>query len=222
VRFRDRSTGTTEGSKLSARTILYVAGGILGLLVVLRLGASMLSGGAAAPTSDRTGPTGIVSTADAPPPPPGTRSSEFPVAVDGTRLQVKVIALGDHPAECSAASIDTGGAVRTVYHHRCTSEDQTDRYFFLVQVTNLADARVYVSLDNISIATSTGPSKEPFPTPPLGSDSTRFLPVSRAIAAGQVLKGWITVDGTDGFIPVGLTYADGEEILTVSFDGTWV
>jgi len=61
-----------------------------------------------------------------------------------------------------------------------------------------------------------------FATPPLGSDSTRFLPESRAIAAEQVLKGWITTDGTDGFIPVGLTYADGEEILTVAFDGTWV
>ena len=223
VRFRDRSAGKTEGSKISARTGLIVAGSVIGLLIVVRLGASLLSGEPQAPSA--TGgpaPTGTVGTGDAPPPPAGSRSSNFPIAVDGTRLQLKVIALGDHPAECAAESLQVGTVVRTVYHHRCISEDQSDRYFFLVQITNLADARVYVSLDNFSIATSSGSSRVPFATPPLGSDSTRFLPASRAIAAEQVLKGWITVDGTDGFIPVGLTYADGEETLTVAFDGTWV
>jgi len=223
VRFRDRSAGKTEGSKISARTGLIVAGSVIGLLIVVRLGASLLSGEPQAP-SDTGGPepTGTVGTGDAPPPPVGSRSSNFPIAVDGTRLQLKVIALGDHPSVCEAESLEVGTVVRTVYHHRCASVDQGDRYFFLVQVTNLADARVYVSLDNFSITTPTGSSRGPFATPPLGSDSTRFLPASRAIAAEQVLKGWITVDGTNGFIPVGLSYVDGEETLTVAFDGIWV
>jgi hypothetical protein len=222
VRFRDRSAGKTEGSKISARTGLIVAGSVIGLLIVVRLGASILSGEPQAPAATGPAPTGTLGTGDAPPPPAGSRSSSFPIAVDGTRLQLKVIALGDHPAECAAESLEVGTVVRTVYHHRCASEDPGDRYFFLVQVTNLADARVYVSLDNFSIATSSGSSRAPSANPPLGSNSTRFLPASRAIAAEQVLKGWITVDGTDGFIPVGLTYSDGEEILTVAFDGTWV
>jgi hypothetical protein len=223
VRFQDRSAGKTEGSKFSARTGLLVAGGLIGFLIVLRLGASLLSGDPQAVTATGgTGPTGIVGSGDAPPPPPGSRSSNFPTAVDGTRLQLKVIALGDDPAECAAESLEVGNVIRTVYHHRCSSEDPTDRYFFLVQVTNLADARVYVSLENLSISTSTGSSRVALATPPLGSDSTRFLPESRAIAAEQVLKGWITVDGTDGFIPAGLSYADGEEALIVAFDGTWV
>jgi hypothetical protein len=111
--------------------------------------------------------------------------------------------------------------IRTVYHHRCSSNERDDRYFFLVEVTNLTDARVFVSLENFTVGAPGGSGSTPFANPPLGSNSTRFLAESRAIAAGQVLKGWITFDGTDGFNPEGLTYADGEELLTVDFEGDW-
>jgi hypothetical protein len=39
---------------------------------------------------------------------------------------------------------------------------------------------------------------------------------------GGSLEGWITVDGTDGFLPKGLTYADEQERLTVEFEGRCV
>ena len=42
------------------------------------------------------------------------------------------------------------------------------------------------------------------------------------MAAHQSIKGWITIDGTDGFLPVALVYADGDEVLRVRFQGDWV
>jgi len=50
----------------------------------------------------------------------------------------------------------------------------------------------------------------------------RFFPPSTGIVASGRLKRWVTVDGTDGFLPTALTYADGEESLTVHFEGDWV
>lgn len=43
----------------------------------------------------------------------------------------------------------------------------------------------------------------------MGSPSTRFIAQTRALAVDQSIKGWITIDGTDGFDPVALVYADG-------------
>ncbi len=200
---------------------MIVVGAILGLVVMWQVLSAILGGDAEAPLATGTGPTGSIGTGDAPPAPPGSRSSTFPTAVVGTRLELKVIALGDHPPECAAESIKVDGVVRTVYHHRCVADDQGDRYFFLVEVTNLTDARVFVSLENLAVGTPGGPDRAPYANPPLGSNSTRFLPESRAIAAGQVLKGWLTFDGTDGFRPTDLSYADGEELLTVDFGGDW-
>ncbi len=194
----------------------------MGVVVVWRLLSAVFGGDVVAPVISATGPSGTIGTGDAPPAPAGSHSSKFPTAVVGTRLDLKAIALGDHPPECDAASIKVGGVVRTVYHHRCTADDQGDRYFFLVEVTNLTNARVFVSLENFALEAPGGSELEPFANPPLGANSTRFLPESRAIAAKQVLKGWITFDGTDGFPPGGLTYADGEELLTVDFDGDWL
>ena len=200
---------------------MIVGGAILGLVVMWRLLSAILGGDPDGPIATVTGPTGSVGTGDAPPAPPGSHSSTFPTAVLGTRLELKAIALGDHPPECAAESIKVDGVVHTVYHHRCIADDQGDRYFFLVEITNLTDARVFVSLENFAVGVPGGSDRAPFPNPPLGSNSTRFLPESRAIAAGQVLKGWITFDGTDGFTPADLTYADGEEFLAVDFDGDW-
>ena len=61
-----------------------------------------------------------------------------------------------------------------------------------------------------------------FPTPPVGSPSTRFIADTRAVAAHQSIKGWITIDGTDGFLPAALVYADGDEVLRIRFQGEWL
>ncbi len=169
-----------------------------------------------------TGATGSLGTGDAPPAPAGTAAATFPTLADGTRLELKVIALGAHPPECVAQGLRTGGKTLTVYHHRCLDETGLDRYFFLVRLTNHSKGRVYVDLDGFAVEAANGKRRTAFASPPVGSPSTRFIAPTRAVAADQSIKGWITIDGTDGFAPVALVYADGAETLRVRFQGDWL
>jgi hypothetical protein len=63
-------------------------------------------------------------------------AATFPASVDGTRLELKVIALGAHQPECVAQGLRTGSKTLTVSHHRCVREPGLDRCFFLVRLTN--------------------------------------------------------------------------------------
>ena len=67
----------------------------MGVVVVWRLLSAVFGGDAVAPVISATGPTGSIGTGDAPPAPAGSHSSRFPTAVAGTRLDLKVIALGE-------------------------------------------------------------------------------------------------------------------------------
>jgi hypothetical protein len=201
-----------------------VVGTILGLLLVWRVIPALL-GGAADPdapdASPSTSSTGPVLAGEAPPAPPGEESTVFPAVLEGTRLQLKVITLGDDPRRCRAALLQVGDDARAVFHHDCVREDGLDRYFFFVRLVNLTEGRVTVELDRFEVAAPDGP-RVPLPSIPEWSSSEKFFPPSDGIVPGGSLKGWITVDGTDGFVPKSLTYADGEERLTVQFDGRWV
>ncbi len=203
---------------------MLVGVAVIGLLLVWRIGSSLLGGEGSEtlPGPGATGPTGGFAGGEAPPAPPGSRSASFPAPVAGTRLELRVIALGDHPDRCTAESVQIGGDVRTVYHHRCTDEPELDRYYFLVQLTNLTDQRVTAELDRFSVAPSSGQARPALDTPPPDSNPARFFPPSQGIVTDGSLKRWITVEGTDGFVPAQLTYEDGAESLTVRFPDAWV
>lgn len=206
------------------RTWLLVVGAILGLLLVWRVIPAVL-GGEPDPATPREAPstssTGPLLAGEAPPAPPGVRSAAFPAVLDGSRLQLKVITLGDDPRRCRAELLEVGDDRRAVFHHDCVREDGLDRYFFFVRLVNLTGGRVTVELDRFEIEAPGGP-RVPLDSIPEWSSPEKFFPPSDGIVPGGSLKGWITVDGTDGFLPKGLTYADGEEQLTVGFDGRWV
>ena len=224
---RARPASASSGAEQQApvrRTWLLVVGAILGLLLVWRVIPALLGGAAESGTPDAspsTSSTGPILAGEAPPAPPGTESASFPAAVGGTRLEAKVITLGDDPRRCRAELLNTGNDERAVFHHRCGQEGGLDRYFFLVRLVNLTEGRVTVELDRFEVGTPGG-AQVALDTIPEWSSSAKFFPPSDAIVPGGSLKGWITVDGTDGFVPKSLTYADGEERLTVEFDGRWV
>ncbi|HJS27942.1 MAG TPA: hypothetical protein VJ913_12535 [Actinomycetota bacterium] len=96
-----------------------------------------------------------------------------------------------------------------------------DRFFFFVRLANLTDGRVTVELDRFEVE-APGGARVPLDTTPEWRSFEKFFPPSDGIVPGGSLKGWITVDGTDGFLPKNLAYADGEERLTVEFGGRWV
>ena len=79
-----------------------------------------------------------------------------------------------------------------------------------------------MNLDDFTVEPTDGKPRSAFPTPPVGSPSTRFIADTRAVAAQQSIKGWITIDGTDGFLPAALVYTDGEDVLRIRFQGDWL
>jgi hypothetical protein len=135
---------------------------------------------------------------------------------------VNVAALCRTPHDCTAQMLRTGGKTLAVYHHRCPDESATDRYYFLVRMTNPTTGRVYVRLDGFTFEGPAGKPRKAFPTPPVGSPSTRFIQGTRAVAEDQTLRGWVTFDGSGGFVPSAPVYADGKETLRVRFEGAWL
>jgi len=207
------------------KTWLIVGGGVLGIFVLWQVLGAVLGTGDAPETRPpaviTTGATGVLGSGDAPPAPAGTKAGVFPDQLDGSRLDMNVVALGTTPHDCTAQTIRTGGQTLAVYHHRCP-EAGVDRYYFLVRMTNHAKGQAYVRLDGFTLEGSNAKPLEPFPTPPVGSPSTRFFQGSRSVAADQTVKGWVTFDGAGGFVPTALVYADGKEILRIRFQGDWV
>ncbi len=200
-----------------------LGGGALALLLLLWGGSRLLHGGGDGQVVLPTGPTGPTggSTPYASPPPPGSVSATFPGPATGTRLRVKVNALGDRPSVCTAEGLRIAGDVRTVYHHRCGGEE-LDRLYFLVEVTNVSDGRVPVSVESFVVVDVSDEAHEALPNPPPGAPATRFFPRSLALGPGAMIRRWVTVDGSDGERPDRLIYSDGPERLTIRFRGTWV
>ncbi len=200
--------------------------GVLGILLVLWIGTKLLGGGgddgsAITPTGV-TGATGTGAAPFADPPPPGSVSAVFPQGVAGTRLVLKVLALGDNPEICHAESVRIGGDVRTVYHHGCNSGEAIDRAFFLVRLTNVTDSRVPVTLEGFLVTGADGAEHEALAAPPLGMSTTRFYPLETVLGPGVSIKRWLTIDGSDSVHPERLRYADGPETLTERFPNAWV
>ncbi len=208
------------------RAWVLLGAGVLGILLVLWIGTKLLGGGgddgsAITPTGI-TGATGTGAAPFADPPPQGSVSAVFPQGVAGTRLVLKVLALGDNPEICHAESVRIAGDVRTVYHHGCNSGEAIDRAFFLVRLTNVTDSRVPVTLEGFLVTGADGAEHEALAAPPLGMSTTRFYPLETVLGPGVSIKRWLTIDGSDGVHPERLRYADGPETLTERFPNAWV
>lgn len=207
------------------RAWVLLGAGALGFLIVLWVGTKLLGGGDDGPPASFTGPTGPSGTGPvdfAEPPPEGTVAAVFPGGATGTRLDLKVIALGDNPYVCVAESVRIRDEIRSVYHHGCSNEEGLDRLYFLVRVTNTTGNRVPVTIDGFLVRGVDGADREALGTPPLGSASSRFFPITTTLGPGVSLKRWVTVDGSDGVRPERLIYADGPETLIVRFPDAWV
>ena len=219
---RKGAKGPSTGTKLRAWGLLGAA--VLGVLLVLWLATRLLGGGGGAEEVPpaATGATGAGSVPFAPAPPEGAVHDSFPRPAVGTRLELKVIALGDDPSVCVAEGLQIRGDVRTVYHHGCKGDEGIDRAFFLVRVTNRSDGRVALALEGFSLRTEDGVEHEALVTPPAGVPASRFFPPTVTIGPGVSFKRWVTFDGSDGERPGHLAYADGDEELSVRFRGRWV
>lgn len=215
------SKGPSTATKARAWGIL--GGAILGVLLLLWVGTRLLSGGGdeEAALVEPTGPTGAAGVPFASPPPAGAVDETFPLPVVGTRIELKVLGLGDAPGACVAESLEIDGDVRSVYHHRCPNEE-IDRLYILVRLTNLSDGRVPLELADFTLRADDGREYEALATPPVGVPASRFFPQTTTLGPGVSFKRWVTFDGSDVERPGKLTYEDGPEALSVRFRGDWV
>lgn len=200
--------------------------GALGFLVVLWLGTKLLGGGegdrSLTASSGSTGVTGagVVDFAD--PPPPGTVSAVFPEGAEGTRLRMQIVGVGPTPRVCTPEFIHVDGDVRAIYHHRCGDDEDFDRLYLLVRMTNTTDLRVSVTLDGFRVDDTDGTEHEPLATPPPETSANRFYPADTILGPGVEMSRWVTIDGSGGVRPERLVYADGEETLVVRVPNAWV
>jgi hypothetical protein len=199
--------------------------GAIGFLLVVWLGTRLLGGGddegLAVPTGS-TGATGAGVVDFAEPPPPGTVSAVFPEGAEGTRLLMEIVGVGPTPRVCTPEFIRVGDAVRAIFHHRCGDDEDIDRLYLLVRVTNTTDLRVPIALDGFRVKDTDGKEHEPLATPPLRTTANRFYPEGTTLGPGVVMSRWVTIDGSGGVLPERLTYADGEETLIVRIPNDWV
>ncbi|HEU4356503.1 MAG TPA: hypothetical protein VFT27_13020 [Actinomycetota bacterium] len=214
--------GQDRSKAIRAWTLLGL--GALGFLIVLWLGTKVLGGGddgSLAATSGSTGVTGpgVIDFAD--PPPPGVVSKVFPEGAQGTRLLMQIVGVGPTPQVCTPEFIHLGNDVRAIYHHRCGDDEDIDRLFLLVRMTNTTDLRVPVTLDGFRVKDTSATEHDPLATPPPDTSANRFFPTDTVLGPGVEMSRWVTIDGSGGVRPERLIYSDGEETLVVRIPDDW-
>lgn len=209
----------------AARAWAILGGAAAAFLLLVLLASGLLRGGGEEGPPSPTGPTGPAATGAAPfasPPPAGSVAATFPRAALGTRLELKVVGVGDDPSVCVAEGIRVGDDVKSVYHHDCEDAEEIDRAYFLVRVTNTSDGRVPVGVDGFTVTDVGGEEHAALAAPPVGAPTTRFFPPELVLGPGASVTRWVTIDGSDGDRPERLTYRDGPERLEIRFRGAWV
>lgn len=225
-----RRPGGAERKAAPASTgrLLLAAVGVIGALVAWRVGSAVLGGdepelpGAgtqvtASPTPTEEGRAGVpASTAEV--------AEDFPLPAIGTRLEFKILGLGDDPQRCTAVGLLVGDDQRTVYHHLCgrDADARSDVYFFLIRIVNHSGAAQPIALDNFALATRDGGRLQALDVESAGASSEHYFPERIELGRDSRIKRFVAFDATPAFTPASLTYVDGSQALIVHLRGTWV
>ncbi|HEX6230387.1 MAG TPA: hypothetical protein VF029_01585 [Actinomycetota bacterium] len=171
--------------------------------------------GTATPTEN--GQTGVpASTAEV--------EADFPLPALGTRLEFKILGLGDDPRRCTAVGIEVGGDQRTVYHHLCGKDTDagSDVYFFLVRIVNHSGTAQPIALANFELRTEEGLTLRALDLGSANATRQHYFPERIDLGPESRIKAFVAFDGSPAFVPGRLTYVDGTQALIVHLRGTWV
>jgi hypothetical protein len=208
-----RASPTARAPKGGGRWIL-VAVGLIGVLVAWRVVSAVVGGDEELPsgTAPRTTAT------------PTEVAADFPLPAIGTRLELKILGLGDDPKRCTAVGLQVGDDQRTVYHHLCGrgAEEESDVYFFLVRIVNHSPTAQPIALRNLEITTEGGETRPALDVESAGATRAHYFPERVELGPDSRVKAFVAFDGSPGFTPARLTYADGTQALVVHLRGTWV
>lgn len=217
----DRSAQPTKSSRW-----ILVAVGVIGALVAWRVISAVVGGepelpsgavGTASPSPTEGGDSGVpASTAEV--------AADFPLPALGTRLEFKILGLGDDPQRCTAVGFVVGDDQRTVYHHLCGKDVEagSDVYFFLVRLVNHSDSAQPIALANFEIATKEGATLPALDVESANATREHYFPEHIDLGSDSRIKAFVAFDGSPAFTPARLTYVDGTQALVVHLRGTWV
>lgn len=200
---------------------------LIGALVAWRVVSAVVGGGEPelpsgtaatdTPTPTGDGGTGVpASTTEV--------AADFPLPALGTRLEFKILGLGDKPQRCEAVGFIVGDDQRTVYHHLCGKDVErgTDVYFFLVRVVNHSGTPQPIALGNFEIATTEGRTLRALDVEAADATREHYFPERVDLGPDSRIKRFVAFDGSPAFTPARLTYADGAQALVIHLRGTWV
>ena len=113
------------------------------------------------------------------------------------------------------------GRLRGAYKSDCSDWERAgfDIYFFRVIVKNKSEERITFERSDLSLRDRKGKVHRPIDVREHTLFPEEFVPNKSRIPPGGELEGWLIFDGKGDYLPDSLTYREGDEILTQTFDG---
>jgi hypothetical protein len=212
----------------------FVAGLIIGLLAAAVVGLTLYivldepNDPAAASDKQTTAsptPSPTPSATPSPSPRPDAQVSEpfnDPLSwAEGERLSFADFWLPNHSNDCRTHTFRYHGKTHGAFRSDCASwEPEYDILLFSVGLQNTTARPVRFNLRHFVLVTRDFRSFGPVNVRSHAEFPPNFLPERTIIAPRSVLRGYLTFDGrVSGVVPDRLSYVDGDQTLTQTFEG---
>jgi hypothetical protein len=130
-----------------------------------------------------------------------------------------------HVASCLTHAFANGGQLSAAYESDCLDWQRSgfDIYLYYVVLANRTGRSLPFSLrgtlHGFLVVSRSGQTFAPVNVRERADTPPAFLPESGTIAPHASLRGWLTFDGRLDFIPLRISYVDGNQTLTIKFPG---
>ena len=148
-------------------------------------------------------------------------NESFHYAFIGNRLSMRVEWIPSRHPDCTVHSFQRLGLglARGAVLSECGSWSELDPLTLIrVAITNKSKKRVAYKLDNFFTGAGTRYFL-PVNVRSLAADPNAFFSKNGILKPGQREIGWVAFRTREGFVPKFISYSDGEDVMTVTFDG---
>jgi hypothetical protein len=141
--------------------------------------------------------------------------------VEGAHLSLGVYWLPTPNSLCFTHTYSSQGHTHAAFYSDCSNwQVGYDILFFYVGIRNETHSAHTYRLDNFILSSRDGRSSEPINVRSQANRPPDLLPQQAKIPPKGALRGWLTFDGrVQGLVPSRLSYVDGKQTLTETFEG---
>jgi hypothetical protein len=142
-------------------------------------------------------------------------------SANGKRLDMGVGKL-DRIERCIVHSFTVNGHAKGAFMSNCSDWESggTDVLFFYVGLKNVEDRAMKFNLRDFVLVTRDGRTFGPVNVRSQADKPPNFLPETGLLPPHSKVVGYLTFDGrATGVVPARLSYVDGDQTLTIVFDG---